>query len=201
MKRRNPTLLILHNPVSSAADFRRLNREIGRMRSMERVPNEQAGRKAWARFHQRSGHHAKVQKIEDIPGLPDTVVVLGVFEGIEWVRQRSAEQVESIECDRNVDAGPWLVTDVASKRLWVVADHEEDLADLPTNGFARAVFYYPPKNSGKHDPERAYRHAFGDEGGNEEDGIEDDYPRLSGRGRYRSFVDGSFTITPRGLVR
>ncbi len=184
MSRRNPTLLILGNPETI-------------------VPQEREARKTWGKFHLKKGDRAQAMKIPDIPGLPKTVVVIGALSGVEVVSKRWDEDAETISWKHSHEGGPWLVTDSAGKRLWIVATGVKDLADVPTKGYVRAVSYNAPKHSGKYDAvsDRSWRHHMG-EGLDEmpEDRWPECYPTLRGRGRYRAFVDGTYTVEPRGIV-
>lgn len=179
MKRKNPTLLVLSNPAV--------------------IPDEAQARKSWERFHLKSSKQAGILQIPDVPGMPRTVVVLGALEGVEWLESRSNEEYETIEFDHDEHEGPWLVTDAKMIRLWIVAKKDDDLKDIPTNGFLRAIYYFPQKSSGKHAAE-PYRHAFGDDDGSKhEDGDESCYPRVTGSGRKRALVDGRYYIDPHGI--
>jgi hypothetical protein len=142
--RGNPSLLILSNP--------------------EAVPGEAVARKAWSRFHLREGRAAKVTKVPDVSGLPKTVVVLGACEGFEWVPGPSRRHEKVFKFKRDMKNGPWLVTDIAAKRLWIVASKPSQLAKCPNVGCFKAIYYYPPSNSGKHDKDRGYRHEHGEGG-------------------------------------
>lgn len=185
MIRRNPSLVILSG-----------------LPNPERIPAERAARAGWARFHLRDGRKARVLQIPDAPGVPKTVVVLGALEGLEWVASRTPRGARTINIRRDNDRGPWLVMEPSrgnAKRLWMVARDAKDLARVPTRGYVKAIYYFPPKTSSKH-AGVGYRHAAGDSGGNEKDGVPSKYPRLSGRGRVRALVDGAYRVEPRGIV-
>lgn len=141
-RRKNPSLVILGNPSGLAQ-----------------------ARKAWSKFHLRDGSNAKVKKIPDVAGVPNTVMVLGAFEGGEFCESRVwGCEPEIIQLHRDMSRGPWLVTDPSLKKLWAVADSAQDLAPLRAvaGQYMKAVYYWPPKNSGKYHPKLAYRHAFGE---------------------------------------
>lgn len=181
--RKNPSLVILSNP--------------------ERVPGEAAARKAWAHFHLASGRDAKVTSIPDAAGLPKTVVVLGACEGFEWQWNTGDHGGKAFKFRRDMSKGPWLVTDIKAKRLWIVAKWADDLTKLPKDGYFKAIYYYPPSNSGKHDRVRGYRHEFGEGGRLPEHRWFEVYPKLVRRGS-RAIemvpVGTPFRITERGIV-
>lgn len=184
MRRRNPHLVILSNP--------------------ETVPAESAARKAWSKFHLASEREANVCSIPDIPGLPKTVVVLGACEGFEWQWRTGDHGGKTFKFKRDMKNGPWLVTDVKSKRLWIVAKSASQLAKVEPDGHFKAVYYYPPKNSGKHDRTRGYRHEFGEGGKLPESRWFQAYPRLRRVSpRALEFVrpaKNGYTIEDRGIV-
>lgn len=181
--RENPSLVILSNP--------------------DRVPGEAAARKAWAKFHLAGSRDAKVCSIPDVPGLPKTVVVLGACEGFEWQWNTGDHGGKVFKFKRDMKNGPWLVTDIKSKRLWIVAKSASQLSKVPDDGYFKAVYYFPPDNSGKHDRTRGYRHEFGEGGRLPESRWHEVYPELVRRGtRAVEFcpVGTPFRITERGIV-
>lgn len=182
-KRKNPSLVILSNP--------------------ERIPGESAARKAWARFHLAGSRDARVCSIPDVSGLPKTVVVLGACEGFEWQWNTGDHGGKVFKFKRDMKNGPWLVTDIKSKRLWIVAKSASQLSKVPDDGYFKAVYYFPPDNSGKHDRTRGYRHEFGEGGRLPESRWHEVYPELVRRGtRAVEFcpVGTPFRITERGIV-
>lgn len=141
-KRKNPSLVILGNPA-----------------------NLTNARKAWSTFHLRDGQHAKVKQIPDVPGVPREVMVLGAFEGGEFCESRDWDcEPTIIQLKRDMTRGPWLVCDAGMKRLWAVANSASDLKRLRSvhGMYMKAVYYWPPENSGKYHKRLAYRHAFGE---------------------------------------
>jgi hypothetical protein len=182
VSRSNPSLVILSNP--------------------DRVPGEDAARRAWARFHLAGSRDAKVCSIPDVAGLPKTVVVLGACEGFEW-QLRAGDGGKVFKFRRDMKSGPWLVTDIKAKRLWIVSGGSGQLSTIPSGGFFKAIYYYPPSNSGKHDKHRGYRHEFGEGGRLPESRWHEVYPRLSRRGSRAVEmvpVGTPFRITERGIV-
>lgn len=186
--RENPDLVVLFNPLT--------------------IPDERRARESWSRFHLRSGGGAKVRSIKDIPGLPKTVVALGICEAIEFTseRRRGAPSEEQ-EYGRS-EHSPWLVADSSMKRLWVVSDVATFRAsDFPwPSGYVKAVVYFPPKNSGKHHSAKAFRHEFGETG--ERGRPSSEWPRfypafkVVGGGRAIALIRprGGYTVEERGIV-
>lgn len=141
-RRKNPSLVILGNPAGLSQ-----------------------ARKAWSKFHLRDGTHANVRQIPDVNGVPREVMVLGAFEGGEFCETRDwGCEPTILQLKRNMERGPWLVSDASMKRLWVVAKNAQDLSRLRRHSgeYMKAIYYWPPKNSGKYHPRLAYRHAFGE---------------------------------------
>lgn len=183
VSRTNPSLVILSNP--------------------DRVPGEAAARKAWAKFHLAGSRDAKVCSIPDVPGLPKTVVVLGACEGFEWQWHAADHGGKAVKFRRDMKQGPWLVTDIKAKRLWIVARSANQLRQVESDGFFKAIYYFPPSNSGKHDRTRGYRHEFGEGGRLPEHRWHEVYPRLVWRGNRAVEmvpVGTPFRITERGIV-
>lgn len=179
--RRNPTLVILSNP--------------------EAVPGESAARTSWSKFHLRDGRDARIYRIPDAPGLPKTVVVLGALEGVECVSSRSPQGARQTTVRKEVRNGPWLVTDIAARRLWLLGATAAQLRSIPSRGYLKAVYYFPGKNSGKFHPTKSFRHEFG-EGRHPKSQWHHYYPALSGSGRVRSLKrpQGGYTVEDRGIV-
>lgn len=181
--RPNPSLVILSNP--------------------ERVPGEAAARKAWSHFHLAGARDAKIVRIPDVHGLPKTVVVLGACEGMEWQWHAADHGGKAIKMTRDLKRGPWLVTDIKAKRLWIVASSANQLRNLEDDGFVKAIYYFPPSNSGKHDRQRGYRHEFGEGGRLPRGRWFEVYPKLVWRGTRAVEmvpVGTPFRITERGIV-
>lgn len=157
---------------------------------------------AWEKFHLRARDRARMTQIPDIDGLPQMVVGLGQCEGVEMADIHG--DTEEVMLDPTRASGPWLVTDETMRRLWIVSP--QPITDLLAyEGYrCAAVFYYPPANSAKYDPNRGYRHEFGD-GGRfaKRDWPSKAYPLLvqvDSTGRAYEFQDGAFRVEDRGIV-
>lgn len=177
--RENPTLLVLHNPDTVDVDSR--------------------AAAAWQRFHLRHAKHLQAEWTPDIPGLPEAVVALGYFDGIV------DENGKAVTIPWQSGTGPWLVTDSPMKRLWIVASHHYELhrLDRHANRRFRAIMYFPPGTSGKHDPKRGFQHYWGDRG---DEGRSLNHPRSKWpvlvriSPRCYQIKGGDWTVTSRGIV-
>ena len=128
--------------------------------------------------------------------MPRSVVALGYAQQIEFHDGPTFTWPKS-------DAGPWLVTNEAGSRLWIVSRGRVPKAEDDWAGaIVRAVAYFPFRESGKHDPRRGYRHEFGEGGNRDQSEWPEAYPvmRKVDGGRAWEFVGGEFAIRPEGIV-
>jgi len=141
--RNNPDLIILTNPGGQP-------------------PNAPA---AWGNFHLAEPDDADWEEVGDIPGLPPVVWALGFFEGGEWEDDRG--RIIDAHTTFTIAGGPWLVSAPNDpKALWVVARRPDQLTRFARfdGALMPAIYYFPNETSGKFDPDRGYRHEFGDGG-------------------------------------
>lgn len=153
--------------------------------------------KLWARFHGRPETAAVLREIGDVPGLPKSVAAVGLFQGIvdrDGVRVRVSS---------NATDGPWLVSDGAGTRLWVVGRTASAFAPLrPHEGKRFAgIFYFPTRSSGKYDRHANFLHFWGDGGRLPRSRWSEVWPILR-RVHTRAFAlaGGAYRVEPRGIV-
>lgn len=192
-RRKNPMLVVLReNP------------------SRGKARNEKKARKSWGDFHLVDGKHAEMIEIDDIKGVPETVVVLGASEGLELSQRRTSKDHATVSFKRDPKGGPWLVCSMDKKTLWIIAAKAGDLDDLKQfNGwFVKATYYFPAnKKSGKHHPKLAYRHAHGEEfaGDTNEHLWPRSWPTLKLVGKRCAMLVNpprhGYRVTPDGIVR
>lgn len=163
--------------------------------------SESRARAGWARFHLRGASAAKGIRMPDIEGGPSDAVELGLAEGLEV--EVHDGRFERVELDPDQKRGPLLVCSAGLTRLWIVSKDPVAALDGLEGCTVRAVYYYPRDNSGKYDPDRGFRHEFGEGGERPKASWHLAYPVLRARGaggRGWELAEGEFVIEPRGIV-